>query len=84
VDLKIGDVVFVQTVTKDWVGRVVKIPNPFTVILADASWVADSGKLSDFVKNGKAAGMEIEPVGAVTVQWVNWIPWPHKLFSEAI
>ncbi len=77
---------------KDWVGRVAEITGPYTVTLVDASWVADSGRLSDFVKNGvrRADGgwlpehVEIEPVGVVGVRWENWIPWDHQLPTETI
>jgi hypothetical protein len=82
--LIIGETYFFQTCTKDWVGRLVSIDGPYTIVLEDASWVAESGRLHLFVKNGKADGMEIEPVGVVSCQWVNWIPWPHSLFKESV
>lgn len=83
-NFEIGQTVYVQTITKDWVGEVVAIPGPYTVCLKNASWVADSGRLSVFMVEGRTPQMEVEPVGFVTVQWVNWMPWPHQLFDEAI
>ena len=82
--LAVNKTVFVQSCTKDWVGRVAAIPGPYTVVLVEASWVADSGRLHEFIASGKTQQMEIEPVGQVAVQWVNWIPWPHELFTEAV
>jgi hypothetical protein len=80
----IGETYFVQSCTKDWVGRLVEASGPYTVVLEDASWVANSGRMNEFVRNGQAEGMEIEPVGVVCVQWVNWIPWPHELFKDPV
>ncbi len=82
--LTIGETYFVQTCTKDWVGRLVSIDGPYTVTLEEASWVAESGRLHVFVRDGRADSMEIEPVGVVCCQWVNWIPWPHDLFTEVV
>jgi hypothetical protein len=82
--LEVGKTYFFQTCTKDWVGRLHSVDGPYTVTLTGASWVADSGRLSVFVREGRAEGMEVEPVGVVCCQWVNWIPWPHKLFTEAV
>lgn len=80
----VGETYLFQTCTKDWIGRVCKINGPFSVVLEEASWVADSGRFHIFIHDGKVDGMEIEPVGIVGLQWVNWIPWPHKLPKEAV
>jgi len=82
--LEIGKCYFVQTCTKDWVGRLVSIDGPYTLTLVEASWVADSGRFHQFVRDGKTENMEVEPVGAVCCQWVNWIPWDHPLFTGAV
>lgn len=82
--LEIGKCYFFQTCTKDWVGRLVEIQGPYTVVLEDAAWVADSGRLFNFIREGKAPNMEIEPVDVVCCQWVNWMPWPHKLLREQV
>lgn len=82
--LIVGQTYFVETCTKDWVGRLVSIDGPYTLTLEEASWVADSGRLHIFMRDGKADGMEIEPVGIKCVQWVAWSPWPFPLFKEAI
>ncbi len=82
--LTVGQCYFFQTCTKDWVGRVVSIDGPYTVVLEEASWVADSGRLHVFVKEGRADNMEIEPVGIQCIQWLNWGPWLHPLFMETV
>jgi hypothetical protein len=83
-ELIVGQKYFVQTCTKDWVGVLHSIDGPYTLTLTQASWVADSGRLHQFVQEGKSTQMEIEPVGVVCCQWVNWIPWDHPLFTEAV
>lgn len=85
--LEVGQTYFFQTCTKDWVGRLAAIEGPYTVVLTEASWVAESGRLHQFLRNGKADGMEIEPGPPefpLALQWVNWWYWPHKLFTEAV
>ena len=54
-----------------------------TLTLTDASWVADTGRLHQFMREGRAAQTEFEPVGVVGVQWVAWLPWDHALPTEA-
>lgn len=85
-ELIIGDNYYIDNPgAKSFVGRLVAIIDPFTVSLEEASWVADSGCLSDFVKCGKAANMEIEPVGkAPRVRYQTIIEWPHQLFDREI
>lgn len=83
-ELEVGRTYLVQSVKFDFVGRLLRIDGPYSVTLAEASWVANSGRLSVFVREGRAPQMEIEPVGVVGVQWVHWTPWPHPLFAEAV
>ena len=82
--MEIGKIYFFQTHKFDWVGRLASIDGPYSVTLTEASWVADCGRLHLFVRDGRADNMEIEPVGVVGLQWSNWIPWPHPLFTEAV
>ena len=77
----IGQKVFIRTVTYHAGGRVKKV-NLFGSFLEleDASWVADSGRFAQAIKNGTLS--EVEPVGQ---QWVNMasavdmFPWKHDL-----
>jgi hypothetical protein len=59
--MEIGKCYYVRTLTDHWIGRVIKT-ELFAVTLEDASWVADSGRLHIFMRDGKADNMEIEPV----------------------
>jgi hypothetical protein len=78
----VGKKVFIRTVTYHLVGKVEKILANFFV-LSDASWIADSGRFMEAIKEGKLN--EVEPVGDAFVN-INAItdmfPWKHKLPSE--
>lgn len=84
--LVIGNTYFVRNPAADsYVGRLVAIIDPFTVALEDASWVANSGRLHQFIRDGRAEGMEIEPVGSVpATRYQAIIVWDHPLFMEAV
>lgn len=83
-DLVIGQCYYVRGPSDHWVGRLAAIQGPFSLTLTDASWVASSGRLHQFIRDGETENMEIEPVGEITVQWSAYLPWSHKLFQEAI
>lgn len=70
--------------SKYYVGRLVSAQGLCTAVLEDAAWVADTGRLHLFLRDGKAENMEVEPVGVVALNWVSWAPWLHKLFKEAV
>ena len=61
----IGGKFFFRTVTYHMVGKVIKRLGTF-LELEDASWVADSGRFMNAIKDGVLR--EVEPVGQ---QWVN-------------
>ena len=78
----IGKKIFVRTVTYHLVGMVRKIVGSL-VFLTDASWIADSGRFSQFIKKGELN--EVEPVG----DWffnlstvVDGCEWKHDLPKE--
>ena len=78
----IGGKYFFRTVTYHMVGKVEKIVGGFA-ILKDASWVADSGRFMQAIKDGTLK--EVEPVGQCGVNLstvVDWFPWSHKLPKE--
>ena len=81
----IGQKVFIRTVTYHCLGEVTKKVGNFFE-LKNASWVADTGRFMQFIKNGElSAQAEIEPVGK---QWVSinaivdMFPFNHKLPME--
>lgn len=82
--IEVGKTYYVRTTTDHWVGKLREVAGPFTVVLENASWVADSGRLSEFMAHGKAGGMEVEPVGTIMVRWDAILAWPHKLFDKAV
>ena len=83
--LVLGQTYFIMGQKDNWVGRLVEI-GPFHVILEEASWVANCGRLHEFIAKGKTAEMEIEPVGTMSTphHGATIIDWPHKLFTKAV
>lgn len=79
---KVGDKLFLRTVTYHLVGEVIAIDGDW-LELSGASWVADSGRFTQAIRDGKLN--EVEPVGTA---WVNLatvtdaFPWKHELPSE--
>ena len=77
-----GNKFFFRTVTYHLVGRVVGNFDNF-LILEDASWVADSGRFMQAIKEGKLS--EVEPVGIAYINIttvVDFFPWVHALPTE--
>ena len=82
---KIGCCYFLRTVTYHMVGRVVAVDGPF-IYMEDAAWIADSGRLADFIA-GRIPPNEAEPVG----DWflnessvVDGCVWTHPLITSQI
>ena len=78
----IGGKFFFRTVTYHLVGRVKKRIGKF-LLLEQASWVADSGRFMNAIKDGSLD--EVEPVGVAYVNtdsFVDFFPWKHSLPTE--
>ena len=75
---------FTDVTAMIYVGRLVRVLGPHTAVLDDAAWVSETGRLHVFMREGRADGMEVEPVGVQCVHWAGWRPWPHKLFPESV
>jgi hypothetical protein len=75
----VGEKLFIRTVTYHCVGKVEKRIGKFFE-LSGASWVADSGRFMNAIKEGTLD--EVEPVGKM---WLNIdsivdvFPWKHSL-----
>jgi hypothetical protein len=82
-----GEKVYIRTVTHHQVGEVVGVSdvgNTTFVVLKNASWIADSGRWHDALKDGFKDNAEIEPEqGLVAVnvgsiidinEWVHALP----------
>ena len=81
-DDMIGKAFFFRTVTYHIVGKVVGFFGSM-VQLEDASWIADSGRFMNCIKEGKV--LEVEPIGEwyVNTQTVtDFGPWKHALPKE--
>jgi hypothetical protein len=66
----------------DMVGKVAKQVGDF-LMLENASWVADSGRFTQAIKQGKLN--EVEPVGNCGVNLkavTDFFPWKHLLPKE--
>jgi len=78
----IGKAYLIRTVTYHMLGRIEKISGDF-LVMADASWVADSGKFSTAITKGELS--ESEYVGDAIVNLtaiVDAFPWGHKIPKE--
>jgi len=78
----VGRKYFFRTVTYHLVGRVERQAGKF-LMLADASWVADSGRFMNAIQEGKLR--EVEPVGIAFLNMdtvTDFFPWDHDLPKE--
>jgi len=78
----IGKKFFIRTVTYHLVGEVTKRIGQY-LQLKDASWIGDSGRFSNAIKEGTLD--EVEPVGIAFVNLnsiTDFFPWKHKLPKE--
>ena len=78
----VGGKYYFRTVTYHTVGEVKKIVGRFAY-LKNASWVADSGRFMNTIKDGTLN--EVEPVGDAFVNFdtvVDFFPWKHSLKIE--
>ena len=81
-DGMVGKKLFFRTVTYHMVGKVKKRMDNF-IELEDASWVADSGRFMNAIKEGTLD--EVEPVGTAWINLasiVDFFPWAHNLPTE--
>lgn len=76
----VGDAVFVRTVTYHYTGRISAI-YPGEIVLADAAWIADSGRFHAALATGTLAEVEPYPaeVGISRGAIVDVSPWAHPL-----
>ena len=75
----VGEKFYFRTVTYHLVGKVKNIVGRFA-FLKDASWIADSGRFMNAIKDGTLD--EVEPVGDAFVNLdavTDFFPWKHAL-----
>ena len=78
----VGRKFYFRTVTYHQVGMVKKVSGRI-IHLENASWVADSGRFMQAIKNGTLS--EVEPVGDAYINFesvVDFFPWNHDLPTE--
>jgi hypothetical protein len=80
--LVVGKSYFVQTVTHYYTGKLVRDEKE-NLVLTNASWIADTGRFSDFLKTGNANEVEPFPpeleTGVAKSAIINVCSWPHTL-----
>lgn len=79
----IGKAYYFRTVTYHQVGIVVGVFCVKWLQLKDASWVADSGRFMQAIKEGKLN--EVEPEGDAFINMdsvTDFFPWEHPLPKE--
>jgi len=81
VPFKVGDKVFIRTVTHYYTGEIVNIVGQW-IVLSSAAWIADTGRFNNFLTEGKCNEYEGFPE-TVTIPMSSIIdvsPWRHALF----
>jgi hypothetical protein len=77
---KIGEKYFIRTVTNYFTGKLEEIYEK-ELVLSTAAWIADTGRYSEFLKNGTPS--EVEPIlGNVIVSRgsiIDAVIWTHDL-----
>ena len=58
--LKVGTAYLIRTATLYYTGRIVEITD-CDLVLADAAWIACTGRFHDLLKDGTHSGLEVEP-----------------------
>ena len=82
----IGKSYFFRTVTYHIICTVVRVAKEFgpnVLQLKDASWIADSGRFTQAISEGKLS--EVEPIGEWFVNidaCTDFGPWKHSLPKE--
>lgn len=82
---KVGKNYFIRTVTMALMGRLTAV-HPQELVLEDASWIADTGRFSNFLR-GEITSIEVEPFppGEVLVgrgSVIDAMIWSHPLLRE--
>ena len=84
--LRLGNTVFCRTVTHYYTGRIV-ILSDSEIVLADAAWIADTGRFSVAMATGQLNEVEPYPDGQLVSLMrgagCDVSDWPHRLPREA-
>lgn len=80
--LIVGKKYFVRTVTVYYVGKLKEIKGDW-LVLENASWVADTGRFNNFLKNGSCNEHEsyVDDVYVPLNAIIDATQWQHELFN---
>jgi hypothetical protein len=83
--LKIGDAVFIQTVTYFYLGKVASVAFD-EIVLDNATCVYDTGRLSEYLQTGRISASEpfLDPVSISRAAVVAVTKWRHPLPDKPI
>lgn len=82
VPFEVGNAYFIRTVTYHVVGIVKAIKGSF-LVLKEASWVADSGRLSEALEKGTLSEVEYAGDAIVSMNAISdAYPWKNKVPKE--
>jgi hypothetical protein len=77
-----GQKVFIRTVTHYYTGKVLEVSDKW-IKLADAAWVADTGRFAGALESGELNEVEVYPEGVPVYVAIGAIvdlcPWKHEL-----
>jgi hypothetical protein len=80
--IRVGNTVFCRTVTHYYTGRIVAVTRD-EIVLADAAWIADSGRFADAMRTGELNEIEPYPdatrVSLMRGAGCDVCDWPHPL-----
>ena len=79
-----GQAYLIRTCTMTLLGRLIGVW-PQELALADAAWIADTGRFADAIKGGPSKLAEVEPMGTVIIgrgSIVDAVAWEHELAKE--
>ncbi len=78
--LRVGDAVFIRSVTHHYTGRIVAITDS-DIVLEDAAWIADDGRFFDALSTGKLNEVEPYPAGCIVCRGaiLDVSSWKHAL-----
>lgn len=80
--IEVGKTYFIRCTPMDYVGRVIAVDG-LHVEMVEASWIAESGRFGEFLRNGSSPNMEIEFIGEWGTKFHSWKEWKHPLFKES-
>ena len=76
---EIGKAYFLRTVTYHLIGQLKEIKGDF-LVLENASWIADSGRFTQAIQEGKLDEVELVGDAFVNITTVtDAFPWTHPL-----